>query len=92
MEAPKIETTEKGFLVIPINLQQNLHVKGMCICDSCNSASFDTMYYLPVLAGRTYCKECYDEWHQDATYYKEDTGYEKSNAQSFLKQFNKAVQ
>ena len=85
---PTLETTDKGFIIIPINVQQNLHVKGMCICDSCNNASLDIMYYIPVLAGRTYCKKCFDEWHSEATYYEEDSSHEKSAANAFLKQFS----
>lgn len=87
IKTPEIIKTEKGFKVIELNFKQNLHVGGLCICDSCNSASFDTMFYIPALAGRTYCKECYDDWHNEATYYEEDSSYEESNAKYFLKQF-----
>lgn len=87
MEKPTITTTSKGFIDIPINIQQNLHVGGQCICDCCNSASFDTMHYIPVLAGRTYCQDCFNRWHADAQFYTEDQAYEKAKANQFIKLF-----
>jgi hypothetical protein len=87
MQKPNPQTTEKGFIVIPINLSQNLHVGGQCICDSCNKASFNEMYYIPVLAGRTYCDECYNRWHSSAEFYGDDVIYERQKAAEFLRQF-----
>ena len=51
----------------------------MC-CDNCNSGILpsDTCYYVAVL-NRIFCKECFEDWHQRATYYQEDEPSERRN-------------
>ena len=53
---------------------------GFMCCDDCNSdiEPSDTCYYVAVL-NRIFCKECFEEWHQSATYYPEDAPYEKKS-------------
>ena len=49
----------------------------MC-CDDCNEDIPEdaTCYYVAVL-NRVFCKDCFESWHESATYYPEDAPYEK---------------
>lgn len=53
---------------------------GFMCCDNCNSGILpsDTCYYVAVL-NRIFCKECFEDWHQRATYYQEDEPSERRN-------------
>lgn len=70
--------TDKGFLVIDLNLIELNKLGGNgCVCDSCNDGIFAGVF-IGVLGCRTYCKDCFKNWHDGAIYYREDAGYEKA--------------
>lgn len=73
----KIQTTEKGFKVIELNVEQMLKLGGMCICDSCNNAMF-TGTFIGAL-NRVYCATCFENFNKTATYYPEDSKFEENS-------------
>lgn len=80
---------EKGFKIIKLSPKEALIHAGFgvgyeLVCDNCNDAFFiddkAELYYIAVL-NMVFCKDCYEEWVNKATYYPEDAAYE-------LKRFN----
>lgn len=80
---------EKGFKIIELSPEEALRHAGFgigceLVCDNCNEAFFiddeAELYYVAVL-NMVFCKDCYEEWVNKATYYPEDAAYE-------LKRFN----
>jgi len=70
-------TTSKGFKVIPVNLVEIQKFGAVApVCDSCGVALLFGGTFIPVLANRTYCDNCYKEWHETAVNYPEDRNYE----------------
>lgn len=71
--------TKKGFRVITMTeseaLQLGWGTMEGCICCNCNDIITGTIYYIPVLHD-VMDKECFENWHHGATYYKEDSPYE----------------
>ena len=65
-----VETTQKGFKVIPLTWKQALHLGGRAICDGCNEIP-QTGTYIPVL-NSYYCPACYAAWHEPATFHPEN--------------------
>ena len=63
-----------GFGVINVEGGQYL------VCDDCikDIGKDDTCYYIAVL-NRIFCKDCYEEWLANATYYEEDADTEFRN-------------
>lgn len=85
----KIINHEKGFKIIELSPEEALVNAGFgvgfeLVCDQCNEVFFiddeEPLYYIPVL-NMVFCKDCYEEWVNNATYYPEDAAYE-------LKRFN----
>lgn len=75
MKTPEVETTSKGFKVIPMTLEEVQTVfGGEGICDWCNNMVLEGKYIAVLNAW--YCPDCYKSWHQRSTYYHEDTGFE----------------
>ena len=75
MKPPKVETTSKGFKVIPMTFEEVCTVfGGEGICDWCNNMA-PTGKYIAVL-NAWYCPECYEAWHERSKYYYEDQGFE----------------
>lgn len=80
---------EKGFKVIKLSPKEALVHAGFgigceLVCDECNEPFFiddeAELYYIAVL-NMVFCKSCYEEWVNNATYYAEDSAFE-------LKRFN----
>ena len=80
---------EKGFKIIKLSPEEAIKHAGFgfgceLVCDNCNEAFFidieEPLYYIAVL-NMVFCKDCYEEWVNNATYYPEDAAYE-------LKRFN----
>ena len=80
---------EKGFKIIELSPEEAIKHAGFgfgceLVCDDCNEAFFidieEPLYYIAVL-NMVFCKDCYEEWVNNATYYPEDAAYE-------LKRFN----
>ena len=85
----KIINHEKGFKIIELSPEEALTNAGFgvgyeLVCDNCNEEFFiddeAELYYIAVL-NMVFCKDCYEEWVNNATYYPEDAAYE-------LKRFN----
>lgn len=80
---------KKGFKIIKLSPEEALVNAGFgigieLVCDNCNKAFFiddeEPLYYIAVL-NMVFCKDCYEEWVNNATYYPEDSAIE-------LKRFN----
>lgn len=71
---------DKGFQVLHMKTTtmlssiNNAYAAG--VCDSCNCGTLEG-FYIPVLAGRWYCRSCYERWLKDAVNYEEDKAYEE---------------
>lgn len=82
-------TTSKGFKVIDVNLAEIQKFGTVApVCDSCGDGMFSGVF-IPVLANRTYCQKCYDEWHETAVNYPEDQRYETLALDRALKVLNR---
>lgn len=76
---------EKGFKVIALKPEECKQVgfgfqdetDFELICDNCNELINNELYvfYVCVL-NRVFCKECFQNWYEDAVRYPEDTRYE----------------
>lgn len=74
----KIIENKKGFKVINLSLAEvNQAFGGIGICDYCNEASLNHNYI--AVLNSCYCKKCYDNFCENATYYKEDSRVENIN-------------
>lgn len=72
---------EKGFKIIALKPDECKQIgfgfqdetDFELICDNCNELINDELYvfYVSVL-NRVLCKECFQEWYEDAVYYPED--------------------
>ena len=55
---------------------------GESFCDNCNEILFEgqdePVYYIAVL-NMLFCKECFDDYIENAPYYEEDKIYEKNH-------------
>lgn len=72
----------KPFKVIKISALEAKLLWGVAIndqcCDRCNMKSPEHGFYIAVL-NRWYCKKCFRQWYDKATFYKEDERFEKMN-------------
>ena len=76
---------EKGFKVIALKPNECQQIgfgfqdetDFELICDNCNELINDELYvfYVCVL-NRVFCKQCFQEWYENAVYYPEDVRYE----------------
>ena len=91
--AKKIKT-EKGFLVIKMNMEEAASIGfgmggGACIiCMECNNLCFNDIYYIAVL-NDTMCAKCYNEYIKEATYYPEDSAIEQRNYDFYISMLKK---
>lgn len=87
--ARRIEA-KKPFLLIECTAGELMEAVGSdcVICDWCGNAflSIDEGVYIAVL-NQWYCKECYDEWIEGATYYPEDADVENKNFEFYAPRF-----
>lgn len=82
------EQTTKGHKFIKVSLKEMTGpLRGLGICDSCCKAMFEG-YLIPVL-NSAYCKNCFDEWQERATWYEEDKFYEDMKTAHFLSILNR---
>ena len=78
----KAFTNEKGFKIIECSARENIQLGGgMGICDFCGNhyATFSTTGYYIAVLNSWYCKDCYKDWLNSATYYQEDARIEARN-------------
>lgn len=63
----------------------------LLICDNCNDQIFDdeeeSIYYIAVL-NMLFCKDCFDDYIENAPYYEEDKDYEKNHYNYYAKLLN----
>lgn len=80
----KIINHEKGFKIIELSPAEAIYIAGFgvgyeLVCDNCNKAfsmnDKAQLYYISVL-NMVFCKDCYEEWVNNATYHPEDAAYE----------------
>lgn len=90
--AKKVEN-EKGFLVLEISRSEMIGKLGrygsIGICDSCGMPA-NKGYYIAVL-NQWFCEDCFKEWYERATRYKEDEFYEKEKFDFYCKLFRVEV-
>jgi len=69
--------TDKGHKVLEIEKTSLslLNIEGHA-CKKCGSVNMEKIYYLPLLH-EPVCKACFEAWSDGATFYPEDTLYEK---------------
>lgn len=78
-------TNEKGFKVIALKPKECQQIgfgfqdetDFELVCDNCNELINDELYvfYVCVL-NRVFCKQCFQNWYEDAVRYPEDIQYE----------------
>lgn len=87
----RIYENDKGFKVIRTdNMSEVLKLGGVAMCDSCNQ--FNRIGYYIAVLNSWYCDKCFNEWYEQATYYKEDAHIERAcfdNAMKLLSDFIK---
>lgn len=80
----KLINHEKGFKIIELSPEEAIRHAGFgigceLVCDNCNEPFFiydeAKLYYIAVL-NMLFCKDCYEKWVNNATYYSEDVAYE----------------
>lgn len=82
------KTLENGLVYYLID--KEAHIKLIkakvfyAICDSCNTALNDHVYYVPVLHWGM-CEKCFEDWSKRATAYDEDKWFEDVNVSNFEK-------
>lgn len=82
----KIIENKKGFKVIEVSFPECIAWGGYGLCDSCDCA-FSTGYYIAVL-NQVYCPECYEQFKENARYYKSDRMIEEKNFNYMRKLLN----
>lgn len=64
---------------------------GIIICDNCNigynSKQEEPVYYVAVL-NMLYCKDCFDDYIENAPYYEEDKDFEIEHYNRYAKILN----
>lgn len=83
--AKQIES-DKGFLVLQVDKEDLGKINSPGICDWCNDYT-QSGKYIAVL-NHIYCDKCYQEWHQQAKYYKSDRRIELKNFNFYRRMFN----
>lgn len=77
---------KNGHLCIEMTMDEALNkcefgipYDGVIVCDNCNigydSKQEEPVYYIAVL-NMLFCKDCFDDYIENAHYYKEDKGIE----------------
>lgn len=89
--ARKVEN-KKGFKVIKLTLADSKAIRfGIpegCICMHCNKVESENIYYICVL-NDTMCEDCYKDFIETATYYKEDSIIEDRNYNYYKEQLSR---
>ena len=90
---------EKGFKIIKLSPDEALNYARFgigyeLVCDNCNEAFFiddeAELYYIAVL-NMIFCKSCYEEWVNNATYYPEDATYELNHFNYYKELLNDVI-
>lgn len=95
----KIINHEKGFKIIELSPEEALKHAGFgigikLVCDNCNNPFFIDdklkLYYIAVL-NMVFCKDCYEKWINNATYYPEDAAYELNHFNWYKELLNDVI-
>ena len=90
--------SKKGHLCIEMTMTEAIDKCGFGIpfdrkglCDNCNERLFDEqeepVYYIAVL-NMLYCKDCFDDYIENAPYYEEDKDFEIEHYNYYAKILN----
>lgn len=64
---------------------------GIAVCDNCNTEltfnQEESVYYIAVL-NMLYCKDCFDDYIENAPYYEEDKDFEIEHYNHYAKILN----
>lgn len=69
-----------GYLFYEMTLSElREYMFALGLCDSCNSkiTESETVYLIPVLNNRTYCKACFERWNETSEFFIEDIPFER---------------
>lgn len=89
---------KNGHLCIEMTMDEALHkcefgvpALELGVCDNCNNPlcidDKEPVYYIAVL-NMLFCKDCYEDYIENAPYYEEDKEYEKNNYNYYAKILN----
>lgn len=88
---------KNGHLCIEMTMDEALHkckfgvpAFELGVCDNCNNQLFndeEPVYYIAVL-NMLYCKDCFDDYIENAPYYEEDKEYELDTYNHYAKILN----
>ena len=89
---------KNGHLCIEMTINEAIDKCGFgipfdreCFCDNCNTTLFEgqnePVYYIAVL-NMLYCKDCFDDYIENAPYYEEDKDFEIEHCNYCAKMLN----
>lgn len=89
---------KNGHLCIEMTIDETFHKCGfgipslkVAMCDNCNNQLFnddgELVYYIAVLH-MLFCKDCFDDYIENAPYYEEDKEYELNKYNHYAKILN----
>lgn len=89
---------KNGHLCIEMTMNEAIYecefgipLDGEGVCDNCNERLFEQqeepVYYVAVL-NMLFCKDCFDDYIENAPYYEEDKEYELNNYNYYAKILN----
>lgn len=89
---------KNGHLCIEMTMDEALHKCGfgvpsleLAVCDNCNDQLFNDdkefVYYIAVL-NELFCKDCYEDYIENAPYYEEDKDFEIEHYNYYAKILN----
>ena len=89
---------KNGHLCIEMTMTEALHKCGfgvpsleLDVCDNCNDQLFnddeELVYYIAVL-NELFCKDCFDDYIENASYYEEDKDFEINQYNHYAKILN----
>ena len=91
---------KNGHLCIEMTISEALHkcrfgvlVLELGVCDNCNTQlvnNEEPVYYIAVL-NELFCKDCFDDYIENAPYYEEDKDFEIEHYNYYAKMLNLEV-
>ena len=78
MKEAKLNYTKQGYSYIKCSKEDCFNWGGASICDNCDELMEEEIYLIFIL-GRALCKNCFEEWSENATKYEEDLQLQNQN-------------
>ena len=78
MKKAKLNYTKQGYSYIKCTKEDCFNWGGAAICDNCDELMEEEIYLIFIL-GRALCKNCFEEWAENATRYEEDLQLQNQN-------------